>query len=196
MIAIVLNHCRPPAHTINYPQANYCTTDEINQAFYTNPADARDPHRLGKFKEEYKLINQVVHFNLNPQGIENHPSLKDGKLLYAFMQLDTVIDWSAFIFKQLIEFKANVSPSTRMPYPCLITKICRRHGVAGQKYLEKTRLEPGIINKNILTKSVTQSQVPRGVLGGSYLTTMPPRNANKTAWYKKLFCQGVSIMES
>ncbi|KAF7152003.1 hypothetical protein RHSIM_Rhsim01G0146700 [Rhododendron simsii] len=139
------------------------TSEEINQALYINLADARDPHRPGKFKEEYKLINHVVHFNLNPGGAENHPSLKDAKLLYAFMLLGTVIDWLASIFKQLIEFKANVSLSIRMSYPCLITKICRRYRVTGQKYLDKAKLEPAVINNSILTKSVSQSRVPRGV---------------------------------
>lgn len=86
VIATTLDYHLPPLHTVNYPRAHYCTTDEINQALYTNLADARDPHRPGKFKEELKLINQVVHFNLNPRGAKNHPSLKDGKLLYAFMQ--------------------------------------------------------------------------------------------------------------
>ncbi|KAF7127184.1 hypothetical protein RHSIM_Rhsim11G0004000 [Rhododendron simsii] len=53
-----------------------------------------------------------------------------------------------------------------------------------QKYLEKTKLEPGVINSNILTKSVSQSRVPQGMPKGSYLTTMPARNAPKSAWYK------------
>lgn len=68
-----------------------------------------------------------------------------------------MIDESAYIFKQLIEFKANVSFSIGMPYLCLITKICRAHEVTEQKYMDNNRLEPGIINSSILTQSVSQS---------------------------------------
>lgn len=68
--------------------------------------------------------------------------------------------------------------------------------MSGAKYTGNDGLEPGIINSTILTKSVSQSRILRGVPGGSYLTTMPPRNAMKTAWYKKLFCQGVAIIDN
>lgn len=81
VIASALEFNHPLDHERNYPRPKFATADEINQALYINLADARDPHMPGKFKEEYKLINQLVHFSLNPQGAENKPSLKDGKLL-------------------------------------------------------------------------------------------------------------------
>ncbi|KAG5528688.1 hypothetical protein RHGRI_029382 [Rhododendron griersonianum] len=83
-----------------------------------------------------------------------------------------------------------------MPFPCLIMKICKKYGVIEQKYAEKTKLEPGILNSSILTKSVSQSRVPRSLPGGTYLTSMPAKNALKSTLYKKLFCQGISIIES
>lgn len=201
VIAKALEFRRPTAAEINYPRPNFVMADEINDGLYTDSADARDHHRPGKFKEEYKLINQLVHHNLNPRGTENKPSKAEGKMLYAFMQPGVKIDWSAYIFKQLIEFKANAPTQTRMPFSCLITKICFDQGVSSvREYAELTKLESGIINSTILTKSISQSRIPRGMpggtSGGSYLTTMPPRNAKKPIWYKKLFSQGVSIIES
>ncbi|KAF7153554.1 hypothetical protein RHSIM_Rhsim01G0160400 [Rhododendron simsii] len=61
------------------------------------------------------------------------------------------------------------------------------------------KLEPGVLNSSILTKSVSQSRgtmEAEGVLGGSYLTTMPSKRAKQSVWSKLLFCQGVAIMNS
>lgn len=101
-----------------------------------------------------------------------------------------------YIFGQIIESKTVAALQMRMPYLCLITKICRKYRVTGQKNAEKPKLEPGIINSSILTKSVSQSQVPRSLPSGTYLTSMLAKNAPKSTWYKRLFCQGVSIIES
>ncbi|KAF7116035.1 hypothetical protein RHSIM_RhsimUnG0040400 [Rhododendron simsii] len=62
--------------------------------------------------------------------------------------------------------------------------------------MENGRLEPRIINSSVLTKSMSQSRVPRAALGWSYLTSLPPRDASKPVWYKKLFCQGAAIIGS
>ncbi|KAF7148883.1 hypothetical protein RHSIM_Rhsim03G0106900 [Rhododendron simsii] len=68
--------------------------------------------------------------------------------------------------------------------------------MAGQKHMETTKLEPGVINSSILTRSMSQSRAPRNLPGGTYLTSMPARGALKPTWYKKLFCQDVSIIGS
>ncbi|KAF7133347.1 hypothetical protein RHSIM_Rhsim09G0090100 [Rhododendron simsii] len=62
--------------------------------------------------------------------------------------------------------------------------------------MENGRLEPGIINSSILTKSMSQSRVPRAAPGRSYLTSIPSRDASRPVWYKKLFYQGVAIIGS
>ncbi|KAF7116361.1 hypothetical protein RHSIM_RhsimUnG0031200 [Rhododendron simsii] len=36
----------------------------------------------------------------------------------------------------------------------------------------------------------------KGVRGGSYLTSMPPKRAKQSVWQKLLFCQGVATMNS
>lgn len=76
------------------------------------------------------------------------------------------MDWASYIFKQIHEFKTNAPSNTRMPYPILITKICRTQGASSEKYKENGWLEPGIINSTVLTKSMSQSRVPRTALGG------------------------------
>lgn len=115
---------------------NFAAANVINQALYTKLAKARNPHVPGRFKEKYRLVNQVVQFNLNPRDTENKPSP----------------DWAKYIFGKLIEFKANVLSQTRMSYPCLITKICKRHGVTGSKYVALEKLDLGILNSTTLMK--------------------------------------------
>jgi hypothetical protein len=112
------------------------------------------------------------------------------------MQPGTKVDWASYIFLQIVEFKTSAPLNTRMPYPCLITKICRAQGATSEKFMENGRLEPGIINSAILAKSQSQSRHPRAAPGGTYLTSMPPRDAPRPAWYKKMFCQGVAIIGS
>lgn len=194
VIASALNYVRPSADLVNYPRDNFTTAERINQALYINPADAGDPHVPGKFKENYTLLNQVVHFNLNPRGTENKPSLGEGCMLYAFMRQGTICDWAKYIFKKMFEFKAIAPAQTRMPFPCLVTKICKSSGVRNGKYVELEKLNPGILNSTTLTKSISQSRVSRNIPGGNYLTTMPPRNAKKPVWGKLLFCQNVVSM--
>lgn len=195
-IATALDYQRPEAHEMNYPRENFATPYDIAQDLYINPAEAEDPHVPGKFKPEYKLLNKFVHHNINPRGTENKPNEEEGELLFAFAQPGLKANWVEYIFGQIVEFKIVAALQTRMPYPCLIKKICRKYGVTGQKYAEKTKLEPGVINSNILTRSTSQSRAPRNLPGGTYLTSMSARGAPKPTWYKKLFCQGVSIIGS
>lgn len=56
VIARALNYERPLVASVNFSRANFASRDEINQALYTNPADAKRPHIPGKFKEEYRLL--------------------------------------------------------------------------------------------------------------------------------------------
>ncbi|KAI8551259.1 hypothetical protein RHMOL_Rhmol06G0171500 [Rhododendron molle] len=196
IIAKALDYNRPAAHEINYPRANFATFDEIRQDMYEGEVVIADTHVPGRFREGYKLINQFVHHNLSPRGAENKPSFEDGVLLYAFMQKGMKTDSASYIFKQIVEFKASAPTNSRMPFPYLITKICKEQGATASKYMEKSRLEPGIINITVLTKSMSQTRVPRATPAGDYLTTVLPRDAPKQAWYKKLFYQGVAMIAS
>ncbi|KAF7131954.1 hypothetical protein RHSIM_Rhsim09G0079300 [Rhododendron simsii] len=199
IIAKALNYERPPPESINCPREDFASRDEVNQALYVNPAEAKRPHVPGKFKDEYRLINQFVHHNLNPRGTENKPARSEGEMLYFFMEPGNVFDWAKYIFQQMVEFKANVPTQTRMPYPCMVTKICLEKGVPRDAYEEWGKLEPGIINSSILTRSASQVRGAlgdEGVRGGSYLTTMPPKRAKQSVWQKLLFCQGVATINS
>lgn len=173
---------------MNYPRDERVALDVINQALYTNPGDAKSPHVLGKFREKYRVVNQVVHYNINPRGTENKPSNEEGEMLYAFMNPKFVCDWAKYIYGQMVDFKVYVALNTRMPFPCLVTKICLSQGVTSNKYASPELLGPGVINNTILMKSISQSKGPMNVPGGEYLTTMPPKGDKKASWWKKLFC--------
>ncbi|KAI8530234.1 hypothetical protein RHMOL_Rhmol11G0040200 [Rhododendron molle] len=129
--------------------ANFASRDEINQALYTNPAEATRPHVPRKFKDEYRLINQFVHYNLNRRGTENKPTKSKGEMLYAFMEPGNVIDWAKYIFRQMVEFKANGPTYTRMPYPCM-TRAAGAEGVPGGSYL--TTMPPKGVKQSVWQK--------------------------------------------
>ncbi|KAF7148478.1 hypothetical protein RHSIM_Rhsim03G0131000 [Rhododendron simsii] len=147
-IVAALDYQRPATHEINYLRENFATPHDIAQGLYINPTEVEDPHVPGKFKPKYKLLNQFVHFNINPRGTENKPNEEEGELLFAFAEP------------------------------------------------EKTKLEPGVINSSNLIRSTSQSRALKTLPGETYLTSMPACSAPKPTWYKKLFCQGVSIIGS
>lgn len=70
-IAHLLNYHQPPASDVNYPDEEYVNGDEMVQELYTYPRDVKLPHVPGKFKDDYRMVNQLVHYNFNPRGTEN-----------------------------------------------------------------------------------------------------------------------------
>ncbi|KAG5536408.1 hypothetical protein RHGRI_023993 [Rhododendron griersonianum] len=75
IIAQYLKYGRPEGDLVNYPRAEPIDSNEIlNDLYTTIPNVGVPPHRPGKFKDVYRVLNQVVHYNLYPRGAENKPS--------------------------------------------------------------------------------------------------------------------------
>ena len=68
-----------------------------------DPIEYSIPHRPGKLKQSYRLINQLVCHNLSPRGSEKHPSERVGKIMWAFGDAGTVCDWALFIFAEMVD---------------------------------------------------------------------------------------------
>lgn len=128
-IATYLKYQRPPQASVNYPRKDETIyLQVVCEALYRDPAEAELPHVLGKFKWSYRFLNKVIHFNLYPRGTEHKPSKKSGEILYAFTVNDLVVDWAMFIFTQLRDFKADTMITANMPFPCMITALCKKKG--------------------------------------------------------------------
>ena len=104
-----------------------------------------DPHEVGEFTSNYRLLNQIIMYNILPSCTESKPTVEGGVIMYAFMQSEFVADWADFIFEQICLFKGFTSQKTRIPYPCLITSICRDQNFPPKRSSLLHRLHLGLL---------------------------------------------------
>lgn len=154
---------------------------EVVGCLYDKRSDAHDPHKPGKFKELYRFINQVVCFNLYPQGREAEPTIKVGNLLVTFMDNATVCDWALFAFGLICDFR-GANQNLRLPFPCLITKSIReRYSIPRRMQTKNDKRSPGDFDHSFVGRSKGQSKASESVLAP------PPSNAGMRTWFKKIF---------
>jgi hypothetical protein len=139
----------------------------------------------------------VVCYNIYPRGTENKPQEKVGNIMWAFTDEETICDWALFIFGEMVDFR-DLSKNVRMPFPCLVTSILRRDGIAGTRFSANDRLDPGTMDSTILTRSIAQSRDVGAQTRGTResLTIAPSSGAPLKEWFKKLFCQNVAIIKN
>lgn len=71
-----------PTGPINYPRPDETfSQDEVAGYLYENRRNARIPHWPGRFRAEYRFLNQVVCYNLYPRGREGAPQRSVGNLM-------------------------------------------------------------------------------------------------------------------
>ncbi|KAF7139127.1 hypothetical protein RHSIM_Rhsim07G0099400 [Rhododendron simsii] len=194
VIAKYLGYERPPPKSVNYPRDEKIDDGLINNVLYTNPKNAKLPHVVGGFRDDIWVLNTAFHHNLYPRGLEHKPSRKSGELMYAFMNSKLVVDWAKFIFHQLIDFKNDTISTARMPFPCMITTLCKQQGVKGNDYKKMECLDPGPITSTFLKKSKSRSSTPKES-SKAFLTTKPGSKEKKDSMLNKLFCQNVAILK-
>lgn len=117
--------------------------NEVINAIYPSVSLYNGAFVPGFFKEDCRLISKVLHANLYPRGSEHKPGRRGAELIHAFMSPNNVIDVAQFIFFQIINFQADNQDSSRMPFPCMITALCKNQGVAGQMYASLESGKPG-----------------------------------------------------
>ncbi|KAF7126872.1 hypothetical protein RHSIM_Rhsim11G0002300 [Rhododendron simsii] len=135
-IAKYLRYERPKGDLVNFPRSKPIDSDVINNDLYTTiPSIRVPPHKPGKFKDIYRVLNQVVHYNLYPRGAENKPSKRSVETMYAFMNdAEYRADWSRFIFEQI------------------------EKGISKGPYEKLDQPSPRVITKAVLVKSKSQSK--------------------------------------
>ncbi|KAF7143343.1 hypothetical protein RHSIM_Rhsim05G0131600 [Rhododendron simsii] len=126
---------RPPSEVVTYPsQAWSHPLDEIRDALTDKPNSYKnDKFVSGKLRPAFRLINKLVHFNLNPHGSEATPSLKDGTLLFVFSRSEEKVDWAAQIWDVMANFKDKGPSNANIPFPAMITTMCEKAGVKEEK---------------------------------------------------------------
>lgn len=189
-IAHQMGYARPDGD-FNFPapEDNPITVEDVKSEIYEHPADYSLPHKPGKLTSTYKVLNQVVCFNLYPRGGENKPSEYVGQVMFALGDPDTICDWALFMFCEMAAVRGT--NRGRLPFPCLLTRIFQAEGITGGRYAPMARLNPGTIGADFLTRSSGQVRaMPRP------LHARPSKGATTKAWLKKIFCQNVAIMQS
>ncbi|KAF7148718.1 hypothetical protein RHSIM_Rhsim03G0044100 [Rhododendron simsii] len=188
------NTARITSKSVNYPRDEKIDDGLINNVLYTNPKNAKIPHVVGGFRDDIRVVNAAFHHNLYPRGLQHKPSRKSGELMYVFMNSKLVVDWAKFIFNQLIDFKNDTISTARMPFPCMITTLCKQQGVKGNDYKKMERLDPGPITSTFLKKSKSRSSTSKES-SKAFLTTKPGPKEKKDSMLNKLFCQNVAILK-
>ncbi|KAF7127953.1 hypothetical protein RHSIM_Rhsim11G0004200 [Rhododendron simsii] len=153
----------------------------------------RPSPETGAFRDDIRVLNKAFHYNLYPRGLEHKPSQRSGELIYAFMNTKLVVDWAKFIFNQWVDFKNNTITSAQIPFPCMVTALCKEQGVKSLIYDKKERLEPGAISGAFLKKSKPRSSAPRE-RSMAFLTTKLGLKEKKDNWISKIFYQGVALL--
>ncbi|KAG5516000.1 hypothetical protein RHGRI_036892 [Rhododendron griersonianum] len=142
----------PPTGETNYPVLNTAfDKDIVFENMYLEKRNAMIPHRPGKFSPSFRFVNQLVCYNLDPRATENKPSETTGNILMAFLEEETACDWARYIFVKIVEFR-DASTNTRMPFPVLISSICRAEEGLASKYFKNDEAHPGDIDSSILQK--------------------------------------------
>lgn len=135
IIAKYLGYTRPPISTVNYPLPGGAYIDPaiVNNALYPDIGLYNGAHKPGSFKEEYRLLNKAIHVNLFPRGSEHHPRQR-GAEFYVFASEELVFYAALWIFYQIHNFQAESQSTARMPFPYMISKICKSQKVRGPRY--------------------------------------------------------------
>ncbi|KAG5531442.1 hypothetical protein RHGRI_026154 [Rhododendron griersonianum] len=126
---------RPPTKVVTFPSPAWShPVDEIRDALTCMPNSYNnDKFVSGKLRLTFRLINKLVHYNLNPHGSESTPSLNDGTLLFVFSRSEEKVDWAARIWDVMADFKNKGLSNANIPFSAMITKMCKEAGVKGEK---------------------------------------------------------------
>ncbi|KAF7151554.1 hypothetical protein RHSIM_Rhsim02G0210000 [Rhododendron simsii] len=203
-IAKYLDYQRPDGDVVNYPRAEPIDSDAVHHDIYTAiPNQGVPPHKPGKFTDLYRVLNQVLHYNLYPRGAENKPSKRSAEIMFAFKnESEYRADWARFIFDQIVDFKGDTLGNARCPFPCMITQFLRDKGVDKGPYEKLEPPSPGIITKAVLTRSKSQSKSAAAGTSAGLSVSVPPEpslwsvpdpKATKESIWRKLCCQNIAI---
>ena len=130
-IAEYLGYIRPARERCTFPftEEHAIFPDVIRREVYVDPMLYTGDNQPGLFKAEYRLVSKIIHYNLFPRGSEHRTTDKAMEILYVFMSRGHTCDWAEWILYQLIDAIGDINVNARLPFPCMITALCRKAGV-------------------------------------------------------------------
>ncbi|KAF7134534.1 hypothetical protein RHSIM_Rhsim08G0061100 [Rhododendron simsii] len=130
------NYQRPELDKITYPKEAFkLDFDELKKTLSDNKPDAVQDKKFlcGKLNDLFRLINKVVHHNLNPHSKERALSVDDAHLIYVFSKEEEKVDWARQIFNALADFHDKGLSNANIPFPVMITRLCEQAKVKFNK---------------------------------------------------------------
>ncbi|KAH7839205.1 hypothetical protein Vadar_001085 [Vaccinium darrowii] len=154
-IASYLGYKRPTApHTFPLPERDF-SEYELKKELYDHPDDST---AIGNLKEAYWTAHTIIHYNLYPRGKEKVLGLEEMELLKVFMNpAAETVDYAEWIFFQLVYYKNHGTIRLKMPFPSMITALCKKAGVKKTDDMALTPGIPGPINHATESKSRSSS---------------------------------------
>ena len=84
----------------------------------------------GKLKQEYALMNKIIHDRIGPKGNEKYPSREQIQFLYEVM-IGKLIDYALVIWCVMRDFLQFLHESRHIPFPSLVTSLMEAAGMRG-----------------------------------------------------------------
>lgn len=196
-IASYLKFERPEPSDVTYPKGWSCNDEVLVNALTDKPDSfSEGKFAAGSLRELFRLINMVVHFNLNPHGSQQTPNLNDGATLFVFSKGDEKVDWANWIWNVMMDFRVRGAANANIPFPAMVTKFCDEAGVKADKGDEEAHFGcPRAITAVTEKKSKSKSKPPRPE---TIISSMPSGKKGVNRWEQYLSiikCQGDVILE-
>lgn len=184
-IAKVMDYKKPKAKDLTWPKEGreIGEVDIVNALTDRPDGFVKGKFMQGKLSEPAKLLNKIVSTNLVPHANESKPALADATVIYVLMKEDERVDWSQFIFDQIVKFRnKGITPSpSRLPFPCLITTLCEDAGIPyGDSDEKGFHGQEQAINKASIAKSKAMSRPP--IIGSSSRPTAKTQKERMDEW--------------
>ncbi|KAF7123762.1 hypothetical protein RHSIM_Rhsim12G0095600 [Rhododendron simsii] len=157
---------------VNFSRVESIDSDAINNDMYTTILSVWvPPHKPGKFKDIYKVLDQVVHYNLYPRGIVDFKGDTFGTARCPYLCMIT-----AFLREKGVSKGPN--EKLEQPSPVVIT----------QAVLVKSKSQ----SKAVGAGTSAGPSAPSAPLEPS-LWSIPNPKASKESIWRKLCCQNIAI---
>ncbi|KAH7851474.1 hypothetical protein Vadar_012153 [Vaccinium darrowii] len=205
-IAMYLEYQRPHWSQIGYP-GNFNTVPEsFRSALFV---DYKKNHGLGGLKDNYRTMNKLLYCNLLPRGKEKVPQDEHVKFLYIFaVEWNTTIDFTLWIYNELVKFRMEPKMQRNFPFPTMITHFCLEAGLK-LSTTYKYKKGPGPIDTGTQNKSksvikcasegITQSCKQTDDLTEPPSTSAPKQKGSQSKMMKilkSILCRQVEIQEN
>ena len=165
-IAHSLQYVRPAAADRPYPLKAITDFDThlFAEAMHTRPMAmsgfVRKEFVPRKLKQEYALMNKIIHDRIGPKGNEKTPSKEEIQFLYEVMA-GKLIDYALVIWCVMRDFLQSSHESKHIPFPSLVMSLVEAAGMKGVAKEKRVLPRLGPITNQTEAKSRVASMRPQ-----------------------------------